>query len=393
MSAEAAEQKTSPLSAEAMQYEVDRAAHFNMFSIPDEQAGVRPIQSSGGTSPIIGYEIRESLHRFEIASFPPDGEHPVRARNSIGERAGVFRHRWMFTPDDYCAIPDREPPATPLIPSRARRFVMMDSVCTFSGEQDGFRGFGSGQLLPIGGSEEWLVTAIGTITAGFGRFAGHEEGTYVYCGAFDPGRGFTGNVLLRVMDSPGVLQTERELREMSTVPNPSPDVVYLLLRGQAVPSDAVTPAANGLTVDQGIRLLHLDFDTAGRRGIGSTSSVGPLVGKVTAHVSFDPASPGGGLLDPIPFTSFDEFVIHGPRGERSGAFTATSTEGRVFHTLIGGQPGLRFGGTGALVSGTGTFQDVKGLMTDNSTVLFAPHVSASIYVLRLDDPQGRFRAS
>jgi hypothetical protein len=36
---------------------------------------------------------------------------------------------------------------------------------------------------------------------------------------------------------------------------------------------------------------------------------------------------------------------------------------------------------------------MEGLMTDNSVVIFTPHVSASLYVLRVHDPDGRFRSA
>jgi hypothetical protein len=32
-------------------------------------------------------------------------------------------------------------------------------------------------------------------------------------------------------------------------------------------------------------------------------------------------------------------------------------------------------------------------MTDNSVVVFTPHVSASVYVLRIHDPHGKFHAT
>ena len=65
----------------------------------------------------------------------------------------------------------------------------------------------------------------------------------------------------------------------------------------------------------------------------------------------------------------------------------------MFNTQLSGLPGIRFGGVGQALRGTGPFEGVNGLMTDNSLVLFNPHVSASIYLLRVEDPQGKFRAT
>jgi hypothetical protein len=63
--------------------------------------------------------------------------------------------------------------------------------------------------------------------------------------------------------------------------------------------------------------------------------------------------------------------------------------------LVGapGQRALRFGGLGPLMNGTGAFQDIEGLMTDNSVVGIAPHAIVTFYVIRINDPQGKYRAS
>jgi hypothetical protein len=391
--------RTSSLSAEVVQHLVDRAAHFNMFSLPDSSLSNPAILASGHSNSVIGVKVHEVLHRFEIITQPPTARTPLRARNIVGEAAGTFTHRWLMMPDDFVASPGREPPPTPLNPSRTQRFVMLDGTCTFGDGKDGFHGFGTGQTLPaaINGQPQLLVTAVGTIVEGFGRFRGHEEGTYVYCGSLTPQHGFTGNVLLRVMDRQETFRTEIALPVLEAGSNPEPEMVYMIFRGQAVPEDPVTPRLGpdgrptGLIVEQGIRLLDVDFKSSGRGGPQSTDRVGQFVGRITAHVTFNPAAPGGTALDPIPFTSYDEFVFLDRDGKRIGGFTADSSEGRVFNTQLSGQPGIRFGGVGRILSSTGAFEGIRGLMTDNSVVVFSPHVSASVYVLRVHDPHGKFR--
>jgi hypothetical protein len=389
------------LSAEVVQDLVDRAGHFNMFSMPAPSLSEPAILASGQANGIIGMRIHEVLHRFAIITQPPTAQMPLRARNIVGEPAGTFTHRWLMMPDDFVAAPGREPPPTPLDPARAQRFVMLDSTCTFGDGQDGFRGFGTGQTLPttVNGQPQLLATAVGTILEGFGKFEGHAEGTYVYCGTLAPQRGFMGNVLLRVMDRQDTFYTEYALPPLDARPDPEPEIVYMLFRGQAIPEDPVTPNLGpegrpiGLTVEQGIRLLDLDFKASGHRGVQSTARVGQSIGRITAHVTFNPAAPGGTATDPIPFTSYDEFVFVDREGRRIGTFTANSSEGRVFNTQLAGQPGIRFGGTGQILSGTGPFEGMQGLMTDNSVVVFTPHVSASVYLLRIHDPQGKFRTT
>jgi hypothetical protein len=55
----------------------------------------------------------------------------------------------------------------------------------------------------------------------------------------------------------------------------------------------------------------------------------------------------------------------------------------VFRTLIGGRPAIRFVGVGMIRDGDGIFAGIQGQMTDSSVVLFEPHLSASVYVLRI----------
>ena len=389
----------SSLSPDEMQSLVDQAASLNMLSIPDHSMTQPAIYSSGFNAPI-GMRVHEVLHRFHITAQPPSAHSPITADNIVGEAAAKFTHRWMLAPDDFSGAPGRQPPPTPLDPSRSQRFVMLDSVCTFGEGDNGFRGFGTGRTFPMNGRQGQLqVTAIGAIVEGFGQFQGHEEGTYLYCGIVDLNRGFTGNVMLRVIDRQETFCTDSVLSEPEEFANPEPDITYILFKGEAVPSDTVTPRIGpggqpmGLTVEQGLRLFDIDFAVHSEGGLRSTAHVGQRIGKITATINFNPAWPGGTAPNPIPFTNFDELVFTDPQGRRIGGFTGNSSEGRVFLTQISGQPAIRFGGTGQILSGDGPFQGISGLLTDNSVVVFAPHVSASIYVLRIPDPYGKFRAA
>jgi len=313
---------------------------------------------------------------------------------------GQFTHRWVVVPPDYVARPGQEPPPTALDPSRSQRFVMLDSICRFGDGKDCFHGFGTGQTFPmtVNGRRDLLAVAIGTVLEGFGKFKGGEESTYVYCGSLSVEQGFTGNILLRVMDPGGAIPTSSDLPAIESRHHPEPGITYVVFRGEAIPSDAVTPrmGANGqlegLDVNQGLRLLHLDCAVGGHAGLRASARVGEVIGRILAHVTFNPAAPGGTSLDPIPFTTVDEFTFHDRDGQLVGTFTGDSSEGRLFNTMVAGQKGIRFGGTGRLLGGTGPFDGIEGLLTDNSVVIFTPHVSASVYVLRINDPEGRFRA-
>lgn len=388
-------------SPEVLQRLVDQAAHFNAFSLPDAARPRVAIRGQGNNGDVLGFRVCEDLHRFTIKTEAPTASRGLTASNVVGESYGRFEHRWVLAPDDFVASPGREPPPTPLDASRSQRFVMLDGVCTFGDGQDGFRGFGAGHTFPVnvGGRTQLLAATVGTILEGFGSFKGHEEGTYLHCGSLCAERGFTGNMLLRVMDSQGTLRTSGRLPALRPQALPERDITYILFRGQAVASDPVTPRLGpdgqprGLNVVQGLRLISLNSSAEGRGGAQSTARVGQVIGKITAHVDFNPSAPGGTPLNPIPFTDVCDFNITDSRGRDIGGFSADSSEGRVFKIAVAGQGGIRFGGVGKILSGTGPFQGIQGLMTDNSVVIFRPHVSASLYVLRVHDPDGRFRAA
>lgn len=379
------------LSPDIMQGLVDRAATFNIYSRPDSEGTDPAIVSPTDPGKVVGFNVREALHRFGVTTEAPTRSKPLTARNVVGERVGTFNHRWLFTPDDFWAAPNLEPPPTLFDPGRPQRFVMLDSVCRFGDGQDGFRGFGTGRTMPStspGGKKQVLITAIGTVLEGFGKFAGHEEGTYVYCGTFSPARGFTGNILLRVADPEGTFDSDTDLPDIEASDRIQPDATYIVLRGQAVPSDPVTPMQTGLIVQQGLRLFEIDFKVRGRGGIKASMRLGRYIGTIAATIAFNPASPGGTSLNPIPFSDTDEFTFTDPKGRPVGSFSADSSEGRVFLTQVGGQDAIRFGGIGRVLSGQGPFAGIGGLMTDNSLVVFTPHVSASVYLLRLEKPNG-----
>src|SRR5690349_18916742 len=165
-----AEPQTGSYSAEILQRVVDQAAYFNLHSTPHVSESRIAIRSGG--KDILGVRGEESLRRFHIHSYKPTIQQPFRATNVVGEIAGTFTHRWMFIPDDYSARPDSNPPSAAFDPSRSQRFVMLDGICRLGDEKDGFSGFGTGKTYPVNenGHSQLLVTAIGTLIEGVGKF-------------------------------------------------------------------------------------------------------------------------------------------------------------------------------------------------------------------------------
>src|SRR5262249_39752092 len=149
---------------------------------------------------VIGVRASEKLHRFDIDMRLPTQGTGVRAANSVGEVVGCIDLRWMIIPDDFPARPDREPPATLFDPTRSQRFTMQETAFTF-GEADGFSGFGTGRTFPmwVAGRPRLVVSAVGNVMEGSGKFSGHE-GNFALCGELTAQQGFTGHVIARIVD-------------------------------------------------------------------------------------------------------------------------------------------------------------------------------------------------
>jgi hypothetical protein len=70
-------------------------------------------------------------------------------------------------------------------------------------------------------------------------------------------------------------------------------------------------------------------------------------------------------------------------------------EGRAMRTELAGapMPVFRFGGFGPILGGTGEFSGADGMMTMNSAISVFPRTLSNLYIFRLSDPTGRFRAT
>jgi len=379
---------------------LDEVSFFNMFSIPDSSNAA--ISAPGGNG-VIGFQVNESLHRFGVRVEPLRLDLGLRVADVVGERLGRFKHRWVLIPDDFRALPDREPPPTVLDPSRSQRFVMLDSVCTFGDGQDGFRGFGTGRTFPmkVQGKSHLLAGAVGNIMSGFGRFQG-LEGTYTYSGLLSERRGFSGNLLLRVIDPNKRLRTGAALSSVRRTSYPERDLTFLQFRGQKKDQYQKTslvfgpngqPA--GFKLSQELRTIHLDATLQGGE-VQSTASVGEVIGSMSSQVFLnilDPGAPGTGI-SPIPFDSYNEYTFVDRDGKNVAGFAAEGGEGRTFTLAFPAAPGqqaLRFGAFQLLAKGSGALNGVQGLMTDNSAVGVAPHATSTLYTLCMIDPHGKYR--
>jgi hypothetical protein len=379
---------------------LDQTAYFNMFSSPEARSCTKTLISGDSPAEIIGFNMREQLRRFQVAVSSDCSRFKVTDR--VGEPVGSMSSRWMLAPEDFHELPGREPSPTRLDASRAQRFVMLDGHGQLGPREDGFYGFGTGSTFPvtINGSPQLLVAAVGSISAGLGKFDGCE-GTYTYCGSLSPESGFTGNVLLRVPDPEGRFRTDSTLSDMEECLCREPGVWYLLFRGQKADRSWKTRYTfgadgqpNGFRLEQELRVLDLEFTSHGHRGLRTSQRMGEVIGRMTSHVFLNLINPGaaGTVSAPITFQSRNEFALTTSGGRVLGSFVAEGGEGRSFRTGFGNSsrlPTLRFGAFQKITAGTGIFSGLEGLLTDNSIASLSPHVTSTLYVVRFCDPTSK----
>jgi hypothetical protein len=379
---------------------VDQASCFNVFTIP------------GSENSAVGIHASQPLHRFDIGLEWPSGEAGVRACNAVGECAGQLEYRWLAIPEGVLARPDREPPPLPLVPSSPQRFVMQQMRFAFGDGQDGFCAFGAGRTFPAcaGSRPRLLAAAVGNITEGFGRFRG-REGNVTLSGELTPGRGFLGHIVVRVVDPEGALSSSAPLPPLRQGPDPDPGTTYLMFGAQKGSgpdqenrfSTAPDGQVRGMNVPTQAKLLRLDFAADGPGGFRSQPAcLGDVIGREIGfgRGSVPDAPPTGTPLSPYLFEGVARYSFHDRQGKTVGAITTNVLEGRRFDLRLAAAPGQmawRFGFFGPIVFGTGCFRGASGMFYGASASVFNPppgdHVITHLYMARLDDPDGRWRAA
>lgn len=383
---------------DVVQQLIDQAAYFSFFSQPATVGGSAAQELDGG---IVGVHVDEVLHPFHIGLRASRAGFGPQAENAAGSPAARFRARWMLIPDEYRALPRRPVPATRFDASRPQRFAMLDADFAFLEGEDGFRGFGAGATFPSPGGGPVGAAAVGTLLDGRGRFRG-VTATYTYCGTLDPDRGFRGHLMLRAMDPDGRFTSSSAPAPAASGADLEPQATFLLVRGQkSGPSELTqydfSPSGGiqGFHLEQ--ELWALDLATVhSPAGPASSARAGDFLGTMRSRVNLDILNPGapGTDVSPIPFTTHNDYRFTDTDGRELGRITAEGGEGRSFNAALPAAPGqqaLRFGAFQRLTGGGGSLAGVRGLLTDNSVVGVAPHATSTLYVLRIEDPERRFR--
>jgi hypothetical protein len=391
-------------SAAELQILIDQVATFNVFVVPEPAR-------SGSEQNHTGVVCGASLHRFDIDLEVPS-ESDMKAVNVLGEAEGRVDLHWLIIPNDFAARPDVTPPSTQLDPSKSQRFAMQRMTFTFGHGRDGFHSFGTGRTFPIapGGRPRLVVAAIGTLTEGFGKFAGHE-GTFTLCGELTPAGSFTGHIVARVLDEQGSLRTQEPLPPIAAgADRPDPQFTYLMWLAQKGKGPAqenrpsLTPDGKmrGLNIPMELKRGHSGFTVDKVGGFRAAElKIGEVIGLEVGfgRGSQPDATPIGTAISPFEFEGVARYTLDDRQGHSVGAITTNVLEGRRFDYQLAGAPtevAWRFGFFGPVIYGSGCFRGVQGMFYGASNSILKPppgdHIITHCYFARLYDPEGRLRA-
>jgi len=345
------------------------------------------------------FEVEQGLRRFAITT-RLEGDRIVGSNQAGGPDAAV-RFRWRFVPDDFEGDSGGVQPQPPLpfLPGVSQRIEVFDWELRFAGGESGFRAYGAGRTLPDAGA---AAPAVGLafvldVLEGYGELAG-LAGSVVAAGTLDPRGTLELGLVARLMDPVGGLLTQEPLPPLSPGAGPEPGVTWLTFLGQVDPTHPVTLRISltkgllGSNVFELLRVAALDFSVNPAGRLRSQATRQDLAGSVGARLDFDPLS-----LNPItPIqTRCGVFDFQDAAGRSIGSVASNMIEGRSFRTRLEGMllPVFRFAGFGPILGGTGEFAGARGIMTMNSVISVQPRTLSNLYILRLDDPDGRFRAA
>src|SRR5262249_44299331 len=212
---------------------------------------------------------------------------------------------------------------------------------------------------------------------------------------------FALQVLIRLEDPVGTFLTTSSIPTLEPMPAFESDSTFFMFYASVDTHHPTrwhkSPAGQilGLDVTEALRLVFLDFGE-GSRGVQSKWTLGPIVGVATSTVLFDLQDPASGTPEwPIPYQTVEGvFTFYDQQGRVIGTFAGDTVEGREFRKPIPtlSIPTLVFGGLGPIRNRTGVFSGVEGSLTLAAGGSIGPHVLSDLYVLRFDDPGGKFRS-
>jgi hypothetical protein len=385
-----------------------QAAYFPVFNIhhPATPNGTVPLlpfaTSTLGQALVTAVNVNEELRRFDVVT--QVGPRGLTACNRIGSQ-GVANVslRWTPIPEGYAPSPGVSPPPTLLNPFASQRFTTLNGQLSFQDRRvSGVRAFGSGRTFPIPGRTGSLnIAAVIDVLEGSGALHGLSDetlpGATLVINGFITPNGLTLNLTARVMDPDGRLAAQDPIPPLAQPEKtPAGSGVFMFFLGEPDPHRPMRLLYGpggvpiGAQVIETLRLAGIDFDVETAAGLRSRTLEGPVVGTASAILYCGFQEP----LTVVPAqTTGSVFSFHDHQGRSLGSVSANMIEGRAFRTCLPGAPSpvFRMGGFGPLQRGTGAFAGVSGMMSVNGVVSAFPPTLSNLYILRLEDPGGRFQ--
>lgn len=389
--------------SEEVQRLLESAAYFAIFNAPNPANPNEPVLLIPGLQFLMtAVYVNEELHRFEFANQAPTATTGFRTSKTIGEPVADVHIRFTPIPWNFEAAPGKCPPTTLLIPFISQRVAMLEGQLVFKDSlKSGFKAFGTARTFPVSvhGKNQLRVGAAIEILEGKGRFEG-LTGAFVINGYIEPPHGLALSLMVRIIDPKGSLQAHAPppFTPIKPIPDPDPSAAFLVFLGEPDPEHPITlnRSPDGRVVSANIterlRLANIHFDLDTAVDLRSQTERGPIVGTRSSTLYFytDPANPAP--VSPMQdinsvFTFFDSqrMVI--------GTLNANMVEGRAFATELSEAPRpiLRLTGFGPFTSGTGQFANASGMMSINGVLSLFPRALSRLYVLRIEDSEGKFQ--
>jgi hypothetical protein len=329
---------------------------------------------------VAGFALHEGLHRFDAVACTPSLEAGVVADNRVGEQLGTLAMRWLLAPDGFEASPSSTPPSTEIDPSRPQRFVMLDGRIQFQDRHHGVvRFFGAGRTCPAtaGGRSRLLFAGTATVLEGAGSLEG-LRGTLLITGEVTA-PGAIEVVIVGRFDRGGPLLAADALGPMIEPAGGTGrcDQTVMVFTGEAAGGlhEQLRPIAINNDVGSAARLR-----CQVRAGAAAGLATGALAIETTDHRCSVRLAGSRRVL-----------ALSDPWGRRVASLTVDALDGTAFRDVRQGRPVERLIANGALSAASGSLAGAAGVVAFD-TIAGTGGVSSSLYVVRLADPDRRFRA-